>query len=356
MKRKTALPLAVVVLWWTLNGVAVGTQWMRMTDASGQGVAFWRAMPPSMIGAWGWIPIALGLFWLVWRFPIESGRIPRRLAIHTLAVAAVIALRAVYIYALDPFLHWYEGAPDFQDVLEQSVWNNFFQAWLFIGVGHALVYSERAREREAQASRLVSQLAEARLEALSSRLNPHFLFNALNSIAELVHRDADAADRMIIGLSALLRSSLEQVAHSEVVLEDELRLLGHYLDIEKIRLGERLRVEWEVAPEVRDALVPPLLLQPLVENAVRHGISRRLSPGSIRVRAQRQGGELQIEIRDDGSEANPAGSGFGIGLATTRDRLKALYGDGAQLDLRREPGRGTSACLQLPFRRQRQAA
>ena len=356
MKRKTALLLALVVLWWTLNGLAVGTQWMLMTDASGQDVTFWRAMPPSMIGAWGWIPLALALFWLAARFPIESGLILPRLALHAGAVLAVIGFRAVFIYLLDPFLHWYESAPDFQEVLVQSVWNNFFQAWLVIGVGHALVFNDRVREREAQASRLASQLAEARLEALSSRLNPHFLFNALNSIAELVHRDADAADRMIIGLSALLRSSLEQAAHSEVPLEDELRLLGHYLDIEKIRLGERLRVEWDVAPDTREALVPPLLLQPLVENAVRHGISRRLSPGSIRVQAQRQGGELQIEIRDDGNEPGSAGGGFGIGLATTRDRLGALYGGAASLELRRGDGPGTSACLSLPFRRRRQAA
>jgi LytS/YehU family sensor histidine kinase len=309
-----------------------------------------------MVGAWGWIPLALGLFWLAGRFPIESGRILPRLGLHACAVLAVIVFRAVFIYGLDPYLHWYEGAPSFQEVLVQSVWNNFFQAWLFIGVGHALVYSERAREREAQADRLASQLAEARLEALSSRLNPHFLFNALNSIAELVHRDADAADRMIIGLSALLRSSLEQAAHAEVPLDEELRLLGHYLDIEKIRLGERLRVEWAIAEDTREALVPPLLLQPLVENAVRHGISRRLSPGCIRVQAQRQGGELQIEIHDDGTAPGSAGGGFGIGLATTRARLAALYGNGATLELRRDDSPGTSACLRLPFRRQRHAA
>jgi LytS/YehU family sensor histidine kinase len=309
-----------------------------------------------MVGAWGWIPLALGLFWMAARYPIEPGRILPRLALHTGAVLVVIVLRAAFIYSLDPFLHWYDAEPDFQAVLVQSVWNNFFQAWLVIGVGHALVFSDRAREREAQASRLQSQLAEARLEALSSRLNPHFLFNALNSIAELVHRDADAADRMIIGLSALLRSSLEQAVHSEVPLEEELRLLGHYLDIEKIRLGERLRVEWDIGSDTRDALVPPLLLQPLVENAVRHGISRRLSPGCIRVQSQRQGGELQIEIRDDGNEPGSAGAGFGIGLATTRDRLTALYGSAADLELRRDPGPGTSACLRLPFRRQRRAA
>ena len=161
-----------MTLWWTLNGLAVGAQWMLMEDANGQGVAFWRAMPPSMVGAWGWIPFALGLFWLAARFPIESGRILPRLGLHAGAVLVAVFFRAVFIYSLDPWLHWYEAEPGFQAVLVQSVWNNFFQAWLVIGVGHALVFSDRAREREAQASRLQSQLAEARLEALSSRLNP----------------------------------------------------------------------------------------------------------------------------------------------------------------------------------------
>ena len=354
MKRRTAWLLAVVTLWWTLNGLAVGAQWLRMKEPSGEPVAFWHAMPPSMVGAWGWIPLALGLFWLAARLPIEPGRIASRLAVHAAAVLAIIGLRAAFIYSLDPWLHWYPAPPAFAEVLLQSVWNNFFQAWLVVGVAHALVYAERAREREAQAARLQSQLADARLEALSSRLNPHFLFNALNSIAELVHRDAQAADRMIVGLSALLRSSLEQCAQAEVPLEQELALLGHYLDIEKIRLGERLQVVWEVTPEARAACLPPLLLQPLVENAVRHGISRRLSPGHIAIRAWCEAGRLHIEIGDDGA-GEGAHPGVGIGLATTRDRLRALYGDAASLVLQREDGL-TRAMLSLPLRRRQVAA
>lgn len=340
MKRKTVLLLAVVVLWWTLNSLAVGTQWMLMEDATGKGVAFWRAMPPSMVGAWGWIPIALSLFWLAARFPIETGRILPRLGLHAGAVLLVIGFRAVYIYSLDPWLHWYEVAPDFPDVLVQSVWNNFFQAWLVIGVGHALVFSDRAREREAQASRLQSQLAEARLEALASRLNPHFLFNALNSIAELVHRDADAADRMIIGLSALLRSSLEQAAHAEVPLDEELRLLGHYLDIEKIRLGERLRVEWAIAEDTREALVPPLLLQPLVENAVRHGIEPAAEGGQVLITARVRRGQAEVLVSNTlGAEpGTPANPGHGMALDNVRERLRLLHDVAAECTVSQSGG------------------
>jgi len=260
----------------------------------------------------------------------------------------------VFIYALGPWLHWYAAPPAFSEVLLQSVWNNLFQAWLFVGVAHALYYAARAGERERVAAQLQAQLTDARLAALSSQLNPHFLFNALNSIAELVHRDPVAADGMVVGLSALLRNSLESASSQQVALEEELRLLGYYLEIERIRLGERMRVEWAVAPEARAALVPPLLLQPLVENAVRHGISRRLTPGTIRVLAMIEAGRLCLEVHDDGA-GQSAGSGFGLGLGATGKRLPAPYGGVASLELLASP-EGTVAKMTLPFRALQKAA
>lgn len=356
MKNKLAWLVAAVVLWWTLNGLAVGTQWMLMRDAAGLGVPFWRAMPASMIGAWGMVPLSLGLVWLAFRYPIQPGRIGRGLLLHGGAIAMLVLVRAVFIWSLDPWLHWYDASPGFLDVLVKSVWNNLFQGWLFVGVAHALVFAARARERERLAERLQSQLTDARLAALSSQLNPHFLFNALNSIAELVHIDPAAADGMIVGLSALLRNSLESATNNEVPLEEELRLLGYYLDIERIRLGDRLRVDWDVAPEAYAAMLPPLLLQPLVENAVRHGISRRLSPGTIHLRARRDGDLLRLEVHDDGGGKVAGNGGFGLGLATTRQRLEALYGADGRLQLTPAPGGGMLATLSLPWRPIRQAA
>jgi signal transduction histidine kinase len=356
MNRKTALLCAAVSGWWTLNGLAVGAQWMTMRDAAGQPVAFMQAMPASLVGAWGWIPLSLGLIWLARRYPIEPGRVWRALCVHGAAILAIVFVRAVYIYGLDGWLHWYDSPPAFAAVLVQSVWNNLFQGWLVVGVAHALFFGQRARERERQAIRLQSQLADARLAALSSQLNPHFLFNALNSIAELVHRDADGADHMIVGLSALLRRSLDTAGSQEVALAEELRLLGFYLDIEKIRLGDRLQVEWSVAADAQAAQVPPLLLQPLVENAVRHGVSRRLTPGRIVVRAWRERGQLLLEVQDDGGELVAATGGNGIGLATTRARLQCLYGSAAQLELSRADGGHTLARLSIPFRQLQAAA
>jgi signal transduction histidine kinase len=381
MDRKVAWLCLAVFGWWTLNGLAVGAEWMTMRDAAGAYVSWRKAMPASLVGAWGWVPLALGLFWLAQAYPVEPGRIARALGVHALAVLAIVFARAVYIQSLDPWLHWYDAPPAFSKVLLQSVWNNLFQAWLLVGVAHAWVYAGRARQREQQAAQLQSQLAEARLAALASQLNPHFLFNALNSIAELVHRDPDAADRMIVGLAALLRSSLDKAAVAEVPLTEELALVDHYLQIEGIRLGDRLRVHWDVAPEARDALVPPLLLQPLVENAVRHGVSLRVAPGRVRVQARREGGVLVLEVHDDGSvhedgsarydgsvpdggsaraggasaAAIARGSGASIGLSTTRARLEARYGAAASLELCAEHG-GTTARLRLPYRAGRLAA
>lgn len=356
MNRKLVLLCLVVFAWWTLNGLANGLDWMTMLDAQGKVVPWTKAMPASMVGAWGWAPFSLFLIWCVFRYPLDPGRIGRSLLALNLAVVVVIVMRAVFIYNLDGWLHWYDAPPTFTEVLRTSVRNNLFQSWLMIGVAHALLYAQRAHQRGQQAIKLQAQLADARLSALSSQLNPHFLFNALNSVAELVHSDPDAADRMIVGLSALLRSSLDKSGTQVVALQEELKLLGHYLDIEKVRLGKRLRVHWSVAPEALTAQVPPLLLQPLVENAVIHGISRRILPGWISVRAYCDAqNRLLLEVQNDSADSEAPG-GHGIGLATTRARLECLYGEDFELDLQRGEEVGTLVRLALPLRRLQEAA
>ncbi len=218
----------------------------------------------------------------------------------------------------------------------------------------AIAFRRGLQERDLHASQLEAQLAQTRLAVLKAQLQPHFLFNTLNSIAALVRSDPDAAERMIVLLSDLLRATLSSTAEHEIPLRRELDLLERYLEIERMRFSDRLSII--VAPEdgTLDALVPNLILQPLVENAIRHGIAPRLAPGAVSVRSRRNGAALEVEVADDGvglADGRRPEGGQGVGLANTRERLRQLYGEAAGLDLVANPGGGLAARLRLPFRR-----
>jgi len=219
-------------------------------------------------------------------------------------------------------------------------------------------YLQLFRERERQAAALATQLARAELQVLKMQLQPHFLFNALNSISELVHRDPRSADRLIARLGHLLRLSLDQAAgHQMVPLRQELEFLRAYLEIELTRFRDRLTVELEVGPEVLDAAVPTLLLQPLVENAIRHGVAPRPGGGRVVFRAQRQGERLAIEVWDDGPgfPAGPLGFAEGLGIRNTRERLRQLFGAGHGLRFENVAGGGARVAIELPFQECHQA-
>jgi LytS/YehU family sensor histidine kinase len=182
-------------------------------------------------------------------------------------------------------------------------------------------------------------------------LNPHFPFNTLHSISALMHQDAQAADRMIARLSDLLRASLESSDTQEVTLRQELEILQRYLEIEQIRFGSRLTVKMDVAPDTLEARVPNLILQPLVENAICHGIQPHAKPGRIELRSQRADGMLMLEVCDNGGglrKDEPAQEG--VGLSNTRTRLRTLYGQAHGFDLRDAPGGGLQVRLTIPFR------
>ncbi len=218
-----------------------------------------------------------------------------------------------------------------------------------ISIGHAAHFYQRSQDRERRALELGASLARARVEALKMQLQPHFLFNALNSIAELVHRDAHAADAMIGALSDLLRLTLETSGEQELPLRRELDVVERYLAIEQVRFQERLSVKMEIAPETAAALVPNFLLQPLVENALRHGLQAQTEPGLLTVISRRDGDSLRIEVTDNGVGLREgAPSREGIGLSNTRARLRELYGDRASLELRSD--QGVQVIVTLPFR------
>jgi hypothetical protein len=218
---------------------------------------------------------------------------------------------------------------------------------------HAFSYYRRAKERESEAIALAAGLSRAKLDALRLQLQPHFLFNTLNAISTLVHRDANAADELIGDLSELLRLSLQTSQH-EVPLSRELELLDCYLAIERTRLGERLKVVREIQPEALQAYVPTFVLQPLAENAIRHGIEPSRAGGTLTLRADIVGGNLRLVVSDDGvgirAGANQRGGRRGIGLANTEERLRALHGDQAHLDLVAPEAGGVQVQIVLPRR------
>ena len=209
------------------------------------------------------------------------------------------------------------------------------------------IRAARLRERTAQ---LEGQLAAAQLDALRMQLNPHFLFNTLHAVSTLMARDVDGARRMISDLSNLLRLVLDGSDGPEVPLDDELDVLGHYLDIERTRFADRLDVAMDVDADARGALVPTLILQPLVENAIKHGIAPRGEGGRVEIAAHRLNGHLVVHVCDDGPGVPLNGpTRDGVGLKNTRDRLEKLYGTDAELTLRNRPDGGLDAEVRLPY-------
>jgi sensor histidine kinase YesM len=231
---------------------------------------------------------------------------------------------------------------------------------------HALDYRRQYLDRELRAAQLEGQLATAQVAALRMQLNPHFLFNTLHAISSLMDDDVRRARRMLVDLSDLLRLSLDSVGQHEVPLEQELTFLDRYLQIERVRFGDRLTVEIDVDENALDAFVPNLILQPLVENALKHAVAPFAGPGHIAIRARRDGATVRLSVEDDGPglptpfasgdgapPGSPAGSPTktrgGLGLRNTRERLERLYGDNHHLTLRSRAGQGLTILLILPF-------
>jgi LytS/YehU family sensor histidine kinase len=220
-----------------------------------------------------------------------------------------------------------------------------------VGCVHAFTYYVEAREREAQQSQLAAQLAEARLSALRSQLNPHFLFNSLNAITVLVRdQNTQDASRMLELLSGVLRQVLQNEKRQEVALSEELEFVRKYLAIEEVRFSDRLQLRWSIEPAVEDALVPEFILQPLVENAIRHGITRQEHNGIIEITARGSADTLVLTVQDNGPGYRPVNDG-GVGLANTRARLATVFGDRAELNVASADSGGTVATLRFPLKK-----
>jgi hypothetical protein len=225
-------------------------------------------------------------------------------------------------------------------LLPNGLQTDMFLCWLLIGIREAVVWYRQARERELS-------LIQARLEVLRGQLQPHFLFNALNTISSLMYKDVPAADRVLNRLADFLRLALETAKAQEVRLDTELEYTDRYLDIERVRFMDRLTVERQIDPDVRGALVPTLILQPLVENALRHGVGTRAGGGTMWIRANRRGEALAVEVEDEGWP--PQEIREGVGLSNARARLATLYGDRQRLWIDRGASGGFRVSLELPY-------
>jgi signal transduction histidine kinase len=319
-------------------------------------LSFKRALWINLVYYWSWGAAVPLVVWLGKRYRFEASRWVRPLLVHA---GASIVLSAVVIVAtevvLTELLHVRHSPLPM--VLRGAFYANFHSLlptyWMILAGFYAFDYYVKFRDREVRASQLETRLAEAQLRALRMQLQPHFLFNTLNSISSLMYSDLEAADSMMTRLGDFLRLTLESDGAQEVPLGRELEFIDAYLEIQRIRFEERLVVEMAVESEARRALVPSLVLQPLVENALRHGIDRTAGGGRIGLAAARENGRLRLRIANDGPMAmteDAASARLHVGLANTRDRLAQLYGESYLLRFEPLAAGGAVVTLELPWR------
>ncbi|MHB1329267.1 MAG: sensor histidine kinase [Gemmatimonadales bacterium] len=333
---------------WTVLAILSASQSVVRLELANRPID-WNWVIQSNLVSWYSCAIFTPLFFLAARrFPIDGRAWPRHLPLH-LALCAVAS-------ALKYLIEWFTMVEvlGFQlQSLGRMLTSGFISEniafWCMTAAIHAIEFQHRARQREVLSARLEARLSEAQLNALTVRLHPHFLFNTLQGVSTLVHRDPTAADAMLGHLSTLLRRTLHGRPRHEVTLEEELEILEHYLAIAQARFGDRVTIERVIAPDTLGGLVPCLSLQPLLENAFEHGIARRAASGRVVITSRRNGPELEVSIRDDGYGPTAGTVQDGVGLGTTRGRLTELYGPRASLRVAAHPDGGTVATMVVPF-------
>ena len=347
---------------WTLLGFVFATQLYLAEQRFSSHPSTWGQALRSELPDWYlWGVLALVVRALARRFRIDRENWERAVPIHfgaSLTLGFLHLVLATVVQAALRGAEPYPLLPKLVDNFAASYHWNLLIYWAIVALVHARDYARDAQEQRVRAAQLEAGVAEARLQALTLQLRPHFLFNTLNAIAELIHEDPDAAERMVGRLADLLRRTLETDGAAEVPLATELDLIDRYLEIQAVRFQDRLQVRWEVASEARAARVPAMILLPLVENAVRHGVSTRPGPGAVGIRARREDDTLRLEVWDDGPGLAPVTQREprqGIGLANTRARLTQLYGSTHRFELVDGDPAGLVVRVSLPFRVERVA-
>jgi two-component system, LytTR family, sensor kinase len=344
---------------WTALGLFYGWEIYLFDLESPHPISLREAIVRPLPDYWIYAVLTPPVLWLASRYQFMQGSRKRTILVHlgsgiaflTLWVAAKMALYPVYDLLSGKYV-----TPSWRLFRLLMIDNAFDVLWMYgtiVIVSEISDYYRKFRERELRTARLEAQLAEAQLKVLKMQLDPHFLFNTLHSISSLMHEDVEAADAMLASLSELLRLSLENVNQQEVTLKSEMDFLKGYMEIQQMRFRDRLRLRVKIDPRTYEALVPNMILQPLVENAVKHGISTRTTPGCVEIRSEYRDDTLRLEVCDDGP-GMVVGPGnlpaTGVGLANTRERLQQMYGDAHSFSLSTPSGGGTLVRLDIPFR------
>jgi two-component system, LytTR family, sensor kinase len=373
---------ALVSFWFTrATGLSL---WTLRADASAN---FGYILAMNVVYWGSWAPLAVLVLDLATRWRIDAASWRRNVPRH---VAAGFVIACVHIVVVATGRTLLQRSVGMEVSWSDRVWEMFFRTvdWeltiycALVGLQHALDYYGEVRVRDLREAQLETRLVEAQLQALQRQLHPHFLFNTLHAISALVHREPDKADAMIERLSDLLRLTLDKVGVQEVTLEQELDYLRAYLDIEQVHFGDRLEIIYDVDAQAMDALVPNMVLQPLAENAIRHGLEPRSARGRLAIEAFREGETLVLRVVDNGRgllqvkpalpavarpdstgraevgaglpalacQESPGRAEVGVGLLNTRARLERLYGAAATLEIRPNAGGGVAVTVRFPFK------
>jgi LytS/YehU family sensor histidine kinase len=330
----------IIAAGWTLCGLLLAAQAHVSSAMRGAPIGWLRPLAIWLAWAWIWALLTPAILRLTARYPFGRARALRSVLVHVAGSVIAVLLNLALFALVAPLVGATSAAGSWSATFLRLLGSTFLldlpAYWLLV------IVAETTR-----LSRLETQFAEARLLALKAQLQPHFLFNALNTVSVLMREDADAADDVLVRLSGLLRKTLDSSAKHEVPLREELELVEAYLEIERVRFSNRFAYRIDVAGEALDVPVPPLILQPLVENAVRHGIARRIAAGRIEIAAARRNGRLQLTVRDDGPGL-AADARDGIGLSNTRARLQQQYGTRHTFSLASHRDGGTIVSLEIP--------
>jgi two-component system LytT family sensor kinase len=361
LHRNSLLKWTVITLVWVFLGVIYVAPIYFEVRSEGMGHSFLKVFSWGILIWVAWAPLTPAMIGLARRFSLVGSSWKRSLPVHIPAFLLFSALHSAAATAItltikpwdnmgsSPTTFW----PRFLSRMQGSFGADLLIYGAVVGVCYAIDYYRKYREREFVASQLETQLAQAQLDSLRMQLHPHFLFNTLNGIVGLVRDNKNqAAVTMLVGLSDLLRHALERSDQQEVELKEELSFIKLYLSIQQMRFSDRLQIDFDIEPVTTKALVPNLLLQPLVENALRHGIGQSAEVGCIRIEAKKESASLSISVSDNGTGL-PGNwqlkSSRGIGLANTIARLQQLYGDNYRFDIHNRDSGGVEVEIVVPF-------